>query len=245
MKMRTNQQGEKYLIYADDIELDTIALKLISLLPKHSGIHNKPFKMKLWDCAFDLIENTPKESIIFRRSLTIFNEKDEDRVYALLKTIIDDILKATGKDKEKSVKIDWNKERTRTNENNILIRYTADNKFVALKTITDVLIGTEKDINGLLKRVDRTIDTIKWHEFNRLVHAVKEDQSALGEDLIKYEFKSIRLAFEDLLTEKNIVTNSENVDIEKKIFKLNLGHNTDTNKKNIKNMEGTLDIFDF
>jgi hypothetical protein len=49
MKTKTNMNGDKYLFYEDDYELEGIALKLISLLPKNSGSVGKPLKMRLWD----------------------------------------------------------------------------------------------------------------------------------------------------------------------------------------------------
>ena len=105
---------------------------------------------------------------------------------------------------EKVVKIDFDINNTRKTMNGILVRYTTNGKFVALKTFTDVLIGNKKDIDGILKRINKTIDTITFTEFNDLVYRVKLDQSKLGDDLIKHEYKSIKVAYEDLLTEKGI-----------------------------------------
>ena len=204
MKTKTNIEGNKYLFYENDYELEAVALRLISLLPKHSGAVGKPLKDQLWDCAFDLIETTPSNSTIFKRCQSITNETEGDRVFQLLSDVITNVVKVAKMENEKVVKIDFDINNTRKTMNGILVRYTTNGKFVALKTFTDVLIGNKKDIDGILKRINKTIDTITFTEFNDLVYRVKLDQSKLGDDLIKHEYKSIKVAYEDLLTEKGI-----------------------------------------
>jgi len=204
MKTKTNIEGNKYLFYENDYELEAVALRLISLLPKHSGAVGKPLKEQLWDCAFDLIETTPSNSTIFKRCQSITNETEGDRVFQLLSDVITNVVKVAKMENEKVVKIDFDINNTRKTMNGILVRYTTNGKFVALKTFTDVLIGNKKDIDGILKRINKTIDTITFTEFNDLVYRVKLDQSKLGDDLIKHEYKSIKVAYEDLLTEKGI-----------------------------------------
>ena len=204
MKTTTTIDGNKYLFYENDYELEAVALRLISLLPKHSGAVGKPLKDQLWDCAFDLIETTPSNSTIFKRCQSITNETEGDRVFQLLSDVITNVVKAAKMENEKVVKIDFDINNTRKTMNGILVRYTTNGKFVALKTFTDVLIGNKKDIDGILKRINKTIDTITFTEFNDLVYRVKLDQSKLGDDLIKHEYKSIKVAYEDLLTEKGI-----------------------------------------
>ena len=204
MKTKTNIEGNKYLFYENDYELEAVALRLISLLPKHSGAVGKPLKEQLWDCAFDLIETTPSNSTIFKRCQSITNETEGDRVFQLLSDVITNVVKVAKMENEKVVKIDFDINNTRKTINGILVRYTTNGKFVALKTFTDVLIGNKKDIDGILKRINKTIDTITFTEFNDLVYRVKLDQSKLGDDLIKHEYKSIKVAYEDLLTEKGI-----------------------------------------
>lgn len=204
MKTKTNIEGNKYLFYENDYELEAVALRLISLLPKHSGAVGKPLKDQLWDCAFDLIETTPSNSTIFKRCQSITNETEGDRVFQLLSDVITNVVKVAKMENEKVVKIDFDINNTRKTINGILVRYTTNGKFVALKTFTDVLIGNKKDIDGILKRINKTIDTITFTEFNDLVYRVKLDQSKLGDDLIKHEYKSIKVAYEDLLTEKGI-----------------------------------------
>ena len=204
MKTKTNIEGNKYLFYENDYELEAVALRLISLLPKHSGAVGKPLKEQLWDCAFDLIETTPSNSTIFKRCQSITNETEGDRVFQLLSDVITNVVKAAKMENEKVVKIDFDINNTIKTMNGILVRYTTNGKFVALKTFTDVLIGNKKDIDGILKRINKTIDTITFTEFNDLVYRVKLDQSKLGDDLIKHEYKSIKVAYEDLLTEKGI-----------------------------------------
>lgn len=204
MKTKTNIEGNKYLFYENDYELEAVALRLISLLPKHSGAVGKPLKNQLWECAFNLIDTTPNNSTIFKRCQSITNETEGDRVLQLFNDVIATILKSTNMENEKVVKIDFDTNNTRKTQNGILVRYTTNGKFIALKTFTDVLMGNKKDIDGILKRINRTIDTITFTEFNDLVYRVKLDQSKLGDDLIKHEYKSIKVAYEDLLTEKGI-----------------------------------------
>jgi len=204
MKAKTNMEGNKYLFYENDYELEAVALRLISLLPKHSGAVGKPLKDQLWDCAFDLVEATPSNSTIFKRCQSITNETEGDRVYQLLSDVITNVVKTAKMENEKVVKIDFDTNITRTTENGVLVRYTTNGKFVALKTFTDVLMGNKKDIDGILNRLNKTIDTITFTEFNDLVYRVKLDQTKLGEDIIRHEYKSIKVAHEDLLTEKGI-----------------------------------------
>ncbi len=204
MKTKTNIEGNKYLFYENDYELEAVALRLISLLPKHSRAVGKTLKEQLWECAFDLIETTPNNSTIFKRCQSITNEPEGDRVFQLFSDVITNIVKTAKMENEKVVKIDFDISKTRTTENGILVRYTTNGKFIALKTFTDVLMGNKKDIDGILKTINKNIDTITFTEFNDLVFRIKQDQSKLGDDLIKYDYKSIKIASEDLLTEKGI-----------------------------------------
>lgn len=204
MKTKTSSTGNKYIFFEDDIELEAIALRLVSLLPKHSGSIGKPLKLRLWDCAIEHLENAPKNSVVFKRCQTIGDDIAEERVFSLMKEVINEIVKVAKAEDEKVVVMSWNKNKTRTTENGILVRYTTNGKFIGLKTLTDVLIGNKKDIDGLLKRMNTDIENITWAEFNRIVDVVKQDQSRLGDGIIKEFFKSVRVAFEDILTEKEI-----------------------------------------
>ena len=107
MKTKTNIEGNKYLFYENDYELEAVALRLISLLPKHSGAVGKPLKEQLWDCAFDLIETTPSNSTIFKRCQSITNETEGDRVFQLLSDVITNVVKVAKMENEKVVKIDF------------------------------------------------------------------------------------------------------------------------------------------
>jgi enolase len=127
-----------------------------------------------------------------------------------MKEIINEIVKQAGASNEKSVKMDWDENKTRTTENGVKVRYTTNGKFVGLKTLCDVLIGNMKDIEGLLKMIDTDIENITWAKFNNLVEKVKQDQSRYGDGMVKQNFKTIRIAFEDILTEKGIDPIKEN-----------------------------------
>lgn len=210
MKTKTSSTGEKYIFFENDIELEAIALRLVSLLPKHSGSIGKPLKLRLWDCAFDYLETAPKNSVVFKRCQTIDDEMTEQRVFALMKDVINEIVKIAKAGEEKLVVMSWNKNKTRTTEKGILVRYTTNGKFIGLKTLTEVLIGNKKDIDGLLGRMNTDIENITWAEFNRIVDVVKQDQSRLGDGIIKDHFKTIRVAFEDILTEKEIDAQMKN-----------------------------------
>jgi len=234
MKTKTNMNGDKYLFYEDDYELEGIALKLISLLPKNSGSVGKPLKMRLWDCAFNLIEETPYNSTIFKRSLSIENQPDADRVYNLITEVINHIVKTAGMENEKYAVMEWNDTKTFNNKNGVLVRYSKNGKFIGLKTFTDTLIGSLKDMDALLKRMETSVLEIGWIEFNGLMYMVKQDQSELGDNLLKNEFRTIRVATESLITEKKLETN----------FKQKIKFGEKINIKSFKDLEGTLDIFD-
>jgi len=209
MKKKTNSMGQPYIIFEDDRDLEKLALSIIALLPKHSGTINKPLKMRLWDCAFDYLDTAPKSSVIFKRCQTITNELAEERVMALLTEVINKIVKEAKAEHEKMAVMSWDKSKTRKTKNGILVRHSSNGKFVGLKTLTEVLVGKLEELEQLMKAANTNIEDISWADFNKLVEFVKTDHSFFGKGQVKDKFKSIKVAFEDILTEKEITTNKK------------------------------------
>jgi hypothetical protein len=207
MKKKYTPEGRPYIFSTDEF-LEGLSLAIVFNIHKVEIKERMTMEEKLWEASFHYLDNCDDDSAIFTHTMLGVIETQDQRVEYWIKEAIKTIMGYIPV-KEKKVKLEWGN--TYKTKNKVLVRETADGRFISLKTLTNGIIMSHADFNNLMKDLGMELEELTFVQFNRLEYDIR---MTMGQDKYFSRYKTLRCFFEDLLTELG-VKNKDAVSVDK------------------------------
>jgi hypothetical protein len=197
MKKKLTPEGRPYIFSTDEF-IEAVAVKIVSFLHLVESKERMTMEEKLWKASFLYLEYCDDDSDIFTHTMLGVIETQDQRVEYWIREAIKAVMVHIPI-KEKKVKLEWGN--TYKTKNNILVRETADGRFISLKTLTNGIIMSHADFNNLMEDLGMELEDLTLIQFNRLENDIR---MTMGQDKYFSRYKTLRCFYEDLLTELGI-----------------------------------------
>jgi len=246
-----------------------IAELLKEVLPYYRRYTKDNYEDRMFNALIDYMDENPLSWLWDNIDQSVYDGVDavNDMLKRLSKSLVDElfivrknIYNSRGEKIEEKVKplikdkfeeVVWQSDKSYRNDYGLLIRYTNDYR-IALKTLTiNGLIMSVKHFKLFCKDLSISLDTLTPQHLQKLITDYEMDKS----NPIWKKYSTLQTFKESLLTELNIKTDNKNEVLEKYVVGrgyIRYSKNDDIDsvfhtdsKRNFKDLDETLDVFDF
>lgn len=188
------------------------------VLPFFLSKKKQDTEMRMFMALCDFLDQDENQEHYLWNSLRRDDAEPKEILDLQVKKLMEELRYIWNETKQKYLKVEefyktyspkWDKKKSYTTANGILVRFTQDGKYVALKKHTSGIWASKADMDDMFSSFKKTYDELTIPQFFRLHSSIAQDFTKYGEHRFS-KYKTIKLFQEDLLTEKGIKSSKSN-----------------------------------